>query len=260
MPAMQLGIALSSLGMPLKHALPLCAHWQLLFVELDLRRQFQPADFGPSAIRQFRKLLADYNVRVGQVSYPTRRGFGESADLEARCAGIRAAIKFAAALNCRQISTQIGPLPAEYTTGGGRLLVDVLTDLGRFADHLGVQICAQSVGQPVADWQQLLRNIPEGLLAIDFCPAQLLAEGIDPVEWLASVSTAIRLVRLQDATRGFGRGRGQLLPLGTGNVPWPELLGTLQEHNYRGGFMLDLSGSTDPEPALEQAVTYIRAL
>jgi sugar phosphate isomerase/epimerase len=48
--------------------------------------------------------------------------------------------------------------------------------------------------------------------------------------------------------------------LGQGSVDYPELLGLLEEQNFRGNLVLQAAGSENPDVELRQAVKYLRQL
>ena len=63
-----------------------------------------------------------------------------------------------------------------------------------------------------------------------------------------------------DGVRDPGRRRGIETSLGRGSVDFPELLGALQERDYRGYLSIERDGSDDPAVEIAQAVQYLSAL
>ena len=54
--------------------------------------------------------------------------------------------------------------------------------------------------------------------------------------------------------------RGLETPLGRGSVDFPELIGVLEEHNYRGYFTIERRHTSDPVTEIGHAVQYLRNL
>jgi sugar phosphate isomerase/epimerase len=260
MPSLPLGISIATLGLPLKKALPLLAEWGIANVELDARTEFKPSEFGESAIRQLRKMLDDHRLSVGTISYQTRRGYNVQEDLDARLAGTRAAMKFAASLGCRFVTNHIGLVPDEEDSAEWKLMTEVLAELGSFGQHVGAILCAKTGMQPAGSLSRLLAALPTGSLGIDFSPGQLLVHGHDPLATIEALGESILHVHANDATPGFGMSRGTLVPLGRGKADWPAMLGALQERDYRGSFTLEAIGTEDRDEELLRSVKYLRSL
>lgn len=260
MPALKLGIALAGLRLPLKRALPVLAEWKVNSVELDARTEFRPKELGLSAIRELRKVLQDYSLKVGLMAYHTRRGYATQDDLEARVEGTKAAMKLAAALGCAAVSNHIGLVPDDAESAEWKLLTEVLADLGKYGQHVGATLCAQTGPQPAASFAKLLAVLPLGSLGIDLCPGPLLVYGHEPTEYANQLGTHIRHVHANDAVQGFGLSRGRIVALGEGAADWPALLGALQERDYRGDFTLEATGTDDPREELESGIRYLRGL
>jgi sugar phosphate isomerase/epimerase len=260
MPALKLGIALSLMPYSFKAALPRLAEWQVHTIELDARQAFRPADFGPSAIRQLRKQLDDHLLRVSCVSYPTRRGFTSEQELEARVAGTKAALKFASELGARRVVAPLGLIPDDLDSPTATLLIQVLTDLGLYGQRIGSMLCAATGPQAAANYANLLSRLPDGLLALELNPGLLAINGHESLQFVKELGQHIQIVHVNDAQRGFGGARGEWVELGDGQISWPEHLGLLQEHDYRGDFVINHVATTDADSELQTALKYLRGL
>jgi sugar phosphate isomerase/epimerase len=67
-------------------------------------------------------------------------------------------------------------------------------------------------------------------------------------------------VHVTDGVRDRTRGRGQRVAVGRGMADWPELLGALEERDYRGDFTIERHGAADPAYEMRAAVSYLRSL
>ncbi len=260
MPELRIGVQAASLGIPLRQALPLLAEWGVQSVELDARRGSIPADTSQTALRQLRKLLSDYRLRVAAVSYSTRRGYDEPDELDRRIDGTKRAMRFAAAVGARVVINRIGRIPESADGEPWRLLTQVLHDLGRFGQHTGALLAAETGDESGPALAKLLAALPTGYLGVDLHPANLLCHGHSPLEAIEALGHHIFHVHVADAVLDRSRGRGQFVPLGRGMCDWPELLGALEERDYRGDFTLECRDSPDPVKELGAAVQYLRSL
>ncbi|MGC4001924.1 MAG: TIM barrel protein [Pirellulales bacterium] len=102
--------------------------------------------------------------------------------------------------------------------------------------------------------------LPPGSLGVDVCPGALLIYGHDPVDAVAQLGEWIMHVHADDAQQGYGVARGKPAPLGEGRVDWPQLLGMLQERDYRGDYTLGYAHPGDPADELDRGIKYLRKL
>lgn len=260
MPIVKIGIQTRSLGVPLRKALVLAAKLGAAAVEVDLRNELPLADLTQTATRQFRRLLEDNRLTLSAVSYPTRRGYEHTAELERRLQGTHRAMKAAAELGARVVVNRaFGQLPdaddAERT-----VLVQSLLSLASEGARVGARFAATTTGAPVAQLAELLAETPEGTLGVSLNPANLLASGQTPVDAIAPLGSRVLHVHANDAVRDFGSNQVERTELGRGAADIPALVATLAAHDYTGWYTLERTGSTHPETEFANAVEYLRTL
>ncbi len=270
MPALKIGLQLAGLRLPLREALPLAAEWGVNAIELDARRDFTPQDASETALRQLRKMLADYRLRVSAVAYPTRRGYDVNEDLERRIDGTKWAMKLAAALGAPVVVNRVGELPTLSEESSNpesvvmpvdparELLLQVLSDLGRYGQHIGALLAAETGADCPDRVAALIEALPIGSLVVDLNPGNLLVHGHSPLDAIEQLGPHLMHVHATDGVRNRSRGRGERVPLGRGMADWPALLGALEERDYRGDFTIERSDSDDPHHALQSAVKFLR--
>ena len=113
----KIGIQTRSLRQPLKQAIQTAARLGAEGVEIDARTELPPAQMSQTAIRQFRKLLGDLNLRVSAVSFITRRGYDVAGDLERRVLATQAAMKMAHAIGASVVINRVGSAQPILTAG-----------------------------------------------------------------------------------------------------------------------------------------------
>jgi len=259
-PALNLGIQLSSLRLPFRQAVPLAARLGAKGVEIDARRDLLPAETQGTALRQVRKLLDDYNLTVCAVSYPTRRGYNVADDLDRRVAGTKAALKMAYDLGCGIVINHVGKIPSQADTSDWKLLVDALTDIATYGQHVGGLLAADTGSDDPADMQRLLSALPPQGMLVNFNPGQLLINGFSADAALSALGTSVVHVHAQDGVRDLARGRGLNVELGRGAVDFPSLLGNLVEYGYRGYFTVLTERADEPAAELGRAIQYLKGL
>lgn len=259
MPELKISVALAGVPLPLRKALHTAAELGAGGVEIDARGEITP-QLPRTGVREVRKMLEDLRLGVSAVRFRTRRGYAVTADLDARVAATKAAMKLAHDLGASLVTNHLGRIPSDPESPEWRLLVEVLSDLGEHGHRVGAFLAAEAGAAGVDPLARLLAGLPEGTIAVDLNPGSLLENGFSPLEAAAAFGPAIRLVHATDA-RGGSPGRlGESAPLGQGEVDFPALLGVLQEHDYRGWFTVAPASSGDPREEIARAIRYLRSM
>jgi sugar phosphate isomerase/epimerase len=228
-------------------------------VQIDLRQELPAAELSDTAQRQLRKLLDDLNLRVGSTAFPTRRGYGTSDDLERRIEATVEAMRAASRLGSRTLLITIGSIPAP-DEGDRSTLLEALTSLAMHGNRIGVQPSLQAPTAHPAELKNLIDELLDGLVGVDLNPADLILAGQNPRQFAETLGRQITHVFANDAVRGLGGANGSDVELGRGTADFPELLGRLEEHDYRGWITVQRRHSPRPVDDLANAIQFLRAL
>ncbi|HKD36881.1 MAG TPA: sugar phosphate isomerase/epimerase family protein [Pirellulales bacterium] len=260
MPAIKIGIKLASFGQPLRQSLASAHRLGGNGVELEARGELRPSQMTETAVRQVRKLLDDYGLRPVAISFPTRRGYDVPDEIEERIAGTKAAIKLAYQLKAPVVVIHAGCVPPEPVEPQWNQLVEVLSELGRFSHRAGALLAAQTGSEGGPELARLIAALPGGSLGVDFDPASLIVNGNSPLEAIESLGPHILHVHATDAVRDLARGRGTEVAVGRGTADFPNLIGKLEEYNYRGYFTVGRQSAADPLVEIGAAIEYLKSL
>ncbi len=258
--ALKIAIQLASLRQPFRKAVTTAARLGASGVEIDARGEFRPQDMSQSALREIRRMLDEFNLRAVAVGFRTRRGYQVSEEIDRRVAATKAAMKFAAELRAPVVINQVGNVPAEPGGAEWSLLVQTLNELGRYGQHIGARLAAQTGSECGADLARLLAALPPQSIGVDLDPGNLVINGFSPLEAIESLGDSIVHVHARDGARDLARGRGLEVPLGRGSADFPALLGALEERQYRGYFTIAREESDNAEFEIGQAVQYLKNL
>jgi sugar phosphate isomerase/epimerase len=259
-PQLRVGIQLSNLRLPFQKSLQTAAKLGADAVEIDARFQLKPSEFTRTGIRQIRKTLDDHNLRVCAIGFPTRRGYDNPQDLDQRVQATKEAMQFAYDLGASVVVNQIGRVPESEDSPGWQTLIEVLTDLGRHGQRVGAFLAAETGTEDGPDLARLIDALPPGSLAVTFDPGNLIINGFSAHDAIASLGMHVVHVHAKDAVRDLAQGRGLETPLGRGSVDFTELIGVLEEYNYRGCFTVEREHAAAPVTEIGQAVQYLRNL
>jgi sugar phosphate isomerase/epimerase len=256
----KLAVELASLRQPLKKALLTARELGAEGVEIDARNELQPEDLSQTGVRQLRKILDDLNLRVSAVAFRTRRGYQAEADLEARIDATKRAMRLAYDLGANVLVNHIGRVPPEADSAATDLMVQALTDIGRYGQRVGAMLVAETGTESGEQLAGLIARLPPSSIGVDFNPASLILHGHSPREAISALAAHVLHVHATDATRDLAIGRGVEVPLGQGNAEFPELLGVLEEQQYRGYITVARHDSRAPLDDVRQALTFLRNL
>jgi sugar phosphate isomerase/epimerase len=256
----KIGIQLASLRLPFKKALHTAGELGAAAVEIDARNEVNVRQLGQTGVRELRKMLTDRNLRVCAVTFRTQRGYNVTDGLDRRIAATKEALKFAYEIGSSVVVNHIGRVPKESQGPEWDMLVEVLADIGKFGQHVGAWLAAETGTEDGADLARLIAALPAGSLGVNFDPANLVVNGFSVAAALESLGPHVMHVHAKDGVRDVAQGRGMEVPLGRGSVDFAEVIGSLEEQDYRGFYTIEREKSSDPVFEIGQAVKYLRNL
>jgi sugar phosphate isomerase/epimerase len=256
---LQIAVQTRCLTQPLKQALHTAGNLGFAAVQIDAREELRPAELSDTGVRQVRKMLDDLNLRVGSVTFASRRGYADAQDLERRLAATVDAMRMASRLACRVLVMAVGAMPETDAAERGTL-VEALTSLAGHGGRLGVEIAAQCPEAAPEELAELLAQLPAGMVGLDLSPADIIRGGRSPRDLATRLGANVRHVYANDAVRGLGGAAAVDVQLGRGSAEMPELLGALEEFEYRGWITVERRSSRRPVEECGDALAYLRSL
>jgi sugar phosphate isomerase/epimerase len=256
----KVGVQLASLKLPLKQGLLTAAKMQADAVEIDLRHDLPTGELSRSAIRQLRKMLDDLNLRISAASFRTRRGYHVLDDLDRRVEATKQAMSLAYDLGASVVVNHIGRVPPETDEATWNTLLQSLSDIGRHGQRVGATLAAETATESGEQLARLIAALPPGSIGVDLNPGLLVLNGHSPSEAVTALADHVLHVHATDATRDVAQGRGFQVPLGRGSVDYSEILGKLEERQYRGYLTIERRESDDPVFEISQAVKYLKSM
>ncbi|MCA9154914.1 MAG: sugar phosphate isomerase/epimerase [Planctomycetales bacterium] len=260
MPQLKLGIQLASLRMPFRKALETAARLGADAVEVDARNEVRPSEMTGTGLRHLRKLLEDYNLRVAAVRFLTRRGYDVHDELDRRVEATRRAMKMAYDLGASVVINHVGRVPEEADGRSWELLTGTLEELGRYGQHVGAFLAAETGSESPESLRRLIDALPDGTFGVNLDPGNLAIHGYSSGEAVDLLGQFVLHVHAKDGVRDLAQGRGIEVPLGRGSVDFPALIGRLEEFGYRGYFTIEREHADDPVFEVGQAVKFLRQM
>ncbi len=254
---LKLGVNLESLKQPFRAVLRTAAELDVSAVEINARSELPIAEMSNTAIRHIRKLLADANLSVGSLTFPTRRGFGESQELDRRIEATKVAMKLAYELGAKWVVSRVGTPPEDKASSSYKLLLESLSELGRHGQRVCAMLAIRTGGEPGDRLRALIDDLPPACVGVDFDPGSLIINDYSATDAMQRLGSDVVNFRATDAVRDLSQGRGVSVQTGRGSADFPMLLSLLEERQYSGYIVVEAL-AVDPTASATQAIEYLR--
>lgn len=253
---LRIAVATSTLKQPLRQALVTAAAAGATGLQLDARNEVKPADYGETARRQLLHELGERGLRVASMTFPTRHVLHAEEHLDVRLAAVREAMQFAAMLKASVLVVRAGRLAAEPEADDNQRLDEILDDLARIGNRIGVTLSITPAAETPDALAAILESVRSGPVGVDFDPATCAIAGRNAADDLRTLHRLATHVQVRDAVRDVD-GTGQEVAVGRGEVDWPEVLAVIAEMEYRGWLTVRRTAGDDIPGDVARAVKFI---
>lgn len=258
MPEIKLAARCEAFGLPLKKALLAAAECGATGVEIDARNGLRPSELTDTGLRQLRKMMDDLNLRVSAVRFQTRHGYDYLPGLSERVDATKAAMRMAYRLGARVLINAIGRVPEDQDSPAYQQLAAVMSDLGRFGTHVGAVLAAETGSEPAERLAGLLDHDQQMFVGVAYNPGNLILGGFDPHTSLRAIRDRVQVVIAHDGVQDLSKGRGIEVPVGDGTADFPQILGMLEDAQYRDWFVV--GKPNDGAAEVQRSIEYLRNL
>ena len=246
--AVKLGCWVDDLKLGLREGLKLTAKWQCDAVGVDIfSTEVSPRGLSTSGRKELARLIQNSNGKLAAVKADVGgRRLSDPKTVDVTLAKIREACELARDLGASRILVPLGFIPEETGAEKPRIetgnsifampltvkksdepppsslaaLHEAARAIAGFGNTLGVRPCISSSSEPVERLEKFLQSVdPGNLIEIDLNPGAWTAKGEDATKVLFALNSRIGLATAIDHYKG-----GAEALLGTGDVPWPELI------------------------------------
>lgn len=255
----KIAIATAGLCESLRDAITLVSESGAEGVQLDVRTEVSPVDFGESACRQLLHNFGERGLKIASTTFPLRRPLYDAEQLDGRIGAVKDAMRLSARLKCRTLTLRIGRIPDESQDDAKTALRDALNDLARFGSREGVTLAIATVGDSAETLRNTIAGVTEGPIQVDFDPVGCISSQLDPIAMLKSLHDLIGHVQGRDAVRDMEMG-GHEVTLGRGETPWGEAFAILDDAKYAGWVTVRRTTGNARRSEVANAVAYLRRI
>ena len=159
--------------------------------------------------------------------------FADAANVDRFVDRTRAVLEMAREVGVPVVTAHAGPIPTDPDDPTARQIAEAVRAVGDFADRVGVAYALETGMESADTLAGLIERIGNPALGVNFDPANLILRGDDPIESIEKVAGRIAYVHAKDAIQ-TGAGQGRIVPLGEGELDYPQFLAALEEFGYGG--------------------------
>jgi len=256
----QFALTTRSLNLPLRAAIKTAARQAgITGLRIDVRHELPAKEMSQTGKRELRHLLKELGLQLPALNFSTRHAYNDLTGLDQRISATREAMDLAALLEVQHLCVRIGKIPAAEEGAPYELLVEIISDLARHGNRVGVTLTIIPGSESPDVILPFLGQISTGPVALDFDPSRVLPGGHDPARQLRALHASVAQFTARDAVRDFSGGIEQT-QLGRGEVVWDELLATLGEIDFRGWITLQPPPGENPAEQITQSLTYLQRI
>ncbi len=257
MTRLRLGVALESLGLPVRAALDAAARLTLDGVQLDAVGPLAPDALTGTGRREFRALLRGHLLDLTAINCPLRRGLDNPEDLAPRLDHLRKVAQLAVDLGAPRLVLPLPALPREDEVARAATMRDALEALATAGDRTGVSVALTPGADKPAAVRDYLNTFDSGSLRVNYDPAGALAAGHPAGDALTALGPLLDHVRGRDVRKLAG-GEVQETAAGSGDVDWVLTVALLEAAGYRGTLTVAPAGGSAPTADARAGVQFLR--
>ena len=254
---MKIGIRLESLGVPFRKALLEAARLGVVGVQVDAVGELAPDRLSQTGRREIKNLLRAHNLELTALGCPLRHGFDTAENLQPRIELVQNVMALSFELGPRLVIVQAGRLPEDPAAPA--TMNEALLALGQYGDRVGAILALETGLEASASLAAYLARFDCGGLGVNFDPANLLSNGLDPYA-VAPLADKIVHVHAKDARKAGASRAAAEVALGQGNLDWLRLAGELREIEYRGWVVAERETAVMSPAEAAAAVGLLRRL
>ena len=273
-----IGVMLDSFRKSPKEALLLAAASGADGIQLYATHgELAPENMDAAARRDFRSRTADAGLKISAVCGDLGCGFANAALNPELIRRSKLIMELAKELGTDIVTTHIGVVPADKKAARYAIMQDACGELARYANDLGSHFAVETGPERSEVLKEFLDSLGSKGVAVNFDPANLvMVAGERPETAVKNLGEYIVHTHAKDGRQIFYRDPEVIfglnpddgikqpsfeeLPLGEGDVNFPQYLTALEATGYRGYLTVEREVGNDPCGDINKAVKYLRSV
>lgn len=239
------------------------------------RGDMSPKEMTPERRREFLKAVKDHGLVISALCGDLGQGFGDPEKNPALIEESKRILDLAKDLETNVVTTHIGVVPGEKIHPRYGIMQEACGKLAAYADSLQAHFAIETGPEPAATLKGFLDGLHSTGVAVNLDPANfVMVTGDDPVQAVYTLKDYIVHTHAKDGRRLhyvdpevlYGMVESEMLqdssyielPLGQGDVDFPNYLKALDEIGYKGFLTIEREVGDDPTADIALAVRFLQ--
>jgi len=202
---------------------------------------------------RFKKTYEDLGLVLSATCCDYFTGFVDEERNKELLPKVKANIDQAIDLGTSIITTHIGVVPEDESEPVWDVLTKVLKDVGRYAEDRGVTLATETGPESGIVLRRLLDKVGSKGISANFDPANFVMLKFDHMQAITDLAPYITHSHAKD-----GKWGGEEVPLGEGDVNFPEYLKAHKDAGFDGYYVIERECGDDPVGDITKALQYLR--
>ena len=236
--------------------------------------EMAPENLNAAQRREFLKLVKDNGLVISALCGDLGGGFGNKEENAAKVEKSKRIIDLAKDLETDIVTTHIGVVPTDPAVDRYKIMQEACAQLAEYADSIQAHFAVETGPETAKDLKGFLDSLNSRGVSVNLDPANLvMVTGDDPVQAVYTLKDYIVHTHAKDGVRlmdndpevvygikkALVTGRGfEEVPLGEGQVDWPNYLKALCDIGYKGFLTIERECGESPETDIGNAVRFLQ--
>lgn len=279
---MKIGVITDCFKLPLSESIALAKELGFSGIQVYATTgEFSPETLTKEKKEEFKSLLEKHSLEISALCGDMGGyGFQIAQDNPERIEKTKHIIDLAVEFGTKVITTHIGVIPADKTHPRYKVMIDALTECGRYAKERGITLAIETGPETAATLLQFLKDT-DGGVGVNLDPANfVMVTGQDPVEAVEMLGEYIVHTHVKDGVMlkrtdpeiiydHFATGGIEALnvadyfletPLGEGDVDFPKYIEVLKKVGFDGYLTVERETGDNPAADIRLAFDKVASL
>jgi sugar phosphate isomerase/epimerase len=254
----KIGVRLASFKVSLKESIQHALECGVDGVEPSAFGELAPENISQSGRRDFLHQITSKGLIISALSGNLGRPhFISKEGLEERVERTKRILDLSMDLKAGIVCTHIGHIPEDQNAPEWEILLHSLGDIGAYAEKIGAFFACETGPESPELMKAFLEKLARPHIGINYDPANLVMRGFEPIPGVYTLSRYIVHTHAKDAI-GKEKGGPNEVPVGQGEVNFPEYIKALDEIGYSNFYSIERERGDDRVGDIHQAVEFLR--
>lgn len=261
-----IGVMLESFRLPFREAVEkaaaIGAQGLQVYMTMPNETYFEKLD--GARCRELLDIIKSNGLMVSAVCGDFGKGFGNPELNPSLVENSKRILDLAKYFETDIVTTHIGTVPEDKNDPCYKIMQDACGSLGEYADNIGSSFAIETGPETAVVLCEFLDSLSSKKgMAVNLDPANLrMVKGDDPVQAVYTLKDYIVHTHAKDGIK-FENSAGEShreVPLGTGQVDFPNYLKALEEVGYKGFLTIEREVGEDPAGDILEAVKFLNRI